>query len=104
MTGRSVRQQDAGLIRRGVDDAYRALDSIQRFWGLWADDVRQEAEVRQGVAAGADLKKDPEFDRALDMPDAIRTTRLALQDVEACLTETEAMGAAAKSAEVEAGP
>jgi hypothetical protein len=102
VTGQSARQQDAGLVRRALYDAGRKLDTIQRFWGRWADDVRQDVAARRAVPPGADLRHDPEYARAVSGYEAIRRARAALLDAEAWLTQTEAAAAAAAAAEPQA--
>jgi hypothetical protein len=89
-------------MRRRITAAHQVLDAIGRAWGNWADSVRQGAETRQGVPAGADLQEDPGYWLALDAGAAISRAKEAILDVEARFTEAEAAAEQAEAAGPEA--
>ena len=78
-----TRHREADAMRQLLADAKQALSQLYTAWGLWADSVRQDAEARQGVPAGADLAADREYWPALDAGSAIEQAKTALSDVEA---------------------
>ena len=84
----STRKRDAEAMRQRLTKATAAVRATREVWGLWADSVRQDAEARHGVAAGADLK-DPEHWLALDCGAALDQARQALLDAEARFNQTE---------------
>jgi hypothetical protein len=64
---RTLRERDAGTLRRSLDEARTAVENLHTAWGVWADDVRQDAERRHGPDAPEQtLWADPEYSLALD--------------------------------------
>lgn len=83
-----TRKSDAANMRHRLTEATAAVQAARSVWGVWADSVRQDAEARHGVAAGADLK-DPEYWLALDCGPALDQARQALLDAEARFNQAE---------------
>jgi hypothetical protein len=98
-----LRQRDAKALQRRLADARQAVEDLSMAWGVWADDVRQEAEHRHGADADAEiLWADPEYSRALDGGEPIRQAKDAVLNAEAWFTRAEAATAAAQTPEPEA--
>jgi hypothetical protein len=72
-------------------------------WGVWADDVRQEAERRHGAdAADEILWADPEYSSALDGGQPIRQAKDAVLNAETWFAGAEAATAGTQTPAAEA--
>ena len=87
MTKRSLRQQDADALRRQLARTGQAIDDLRLAWGVWADDVRQEAEHRHGLdATDQTLWADPEYSAALNVGGPALEAAEAIQRAAALFT------------------
>lgn len=87
----AARARDAAAMRRRLAEARQLLSQLAGAWAAgWADSVRQDAEARHGVAAGATDLDDAEYDLALDVGAAIGRAQMAIDDAEARFNEAEA--------------
>jgi len=90
------RKREAEAMRKRLNAAIAAVDTLDLGWGIWADTVRQDAEVRHGVAypvpleeADAVLFDDPEYGTALDCGKALDQAKRALHDALASFSRIE---------------
>jgi hypothetical protein len=84
----ALRGHEAKAMRKRLDAAIAAVDALELAWGIWADSVRQDVEVRHGVAypvpieeADAVVLNDREYGTALDCGTALDRVKQALRDV-----------------------
>jgi hypothetical protein len=102
---RTLRERDAGTLRRSLDEARTAVENLHTAWGVWADDVRQDAERRHGPDASEQtLWADPEYSLALDGGLPTYAAKEAVQQAAAWFARAEAGPPQAGAAEPEAGP
>jgi hypothetical protein len=88
---RTLREQDADTLRRSLAEARTAAANLHTAWGVWADDVRQDAERRHGPdAADETLWADPEYSLALDGGLPTHAAKEAVQQATAWFTQFEA--------------
>jgi hypothetical protein len=100
----ATRPADAGRVRGALASTRLALEELGMALGTWCDSVAQDAEARQGAAAGAaDPANDAEFRLALDALGALDPVSPALAGVEARFGEAEAGITADAEAEPELG-
>jgi hypothetical protein len=100
----ATRPGDADRVRRALASTRVALDELRIALGTWCDNVAQDAEARQGAAAGAaDPARDPEFRLALTALGALDPASPALAGVEARFTKAETGITADAEAEPELG-
>lgn len=87
---RSLRQQDADALRRQLAETRQAVENLHLVWGVWADDVRQDAERRHGPdAAEETLWTDPDYSLALDGRQPITEAAEAIQRAGAWFAKAE---------------
>jgi hypothetical protein len=102
---RTLRERDAGTLRRSLDEARTAVENLHTAWGVWADDVRQDAERRHGPdAADETLWADPEYSLALDGGLPASAAKEAVQQASAWFARAESGPRQAEAAGPEAGP
>ena len=92
-----LRQNDAAALQRRLAEARQAVEGLSLAWGVWADDVRQQAEYRHGAdAADETLWADPDYSRALDGGQPISQAKEAILNAEAWFARAEAHEAEAE--------
>ena len=100
---RTLRERDAETVRRSLAYAWQAVETLHTAWGLWADDVRQDAERRHGPdATNETLWADPEYSLALDGGQPISQAKEAVQQASAWFARAEADTPQAEAATPEA--
>jgi hypothetical protein len=105
MTKRSIREHDADALRRSLDEARTAVENLHTAWGVWADDVRQDAERRHGPDAPEEtLWADPDYSLALDGGTPAYAAKEAVQQASAWFAQAEAGPPRAEAEGPEAGP
>jgi hypothetical protein len=85
----TLRSTDAARMRERFAAAHQALAQLSATWSMWADSVRQDAEHRQGAAAGAGLAEDAELWFAMDVRTALMRAKTAVLDAEARFSSAE---------------
>ena len=93
---RTLRMREARDVRKRLDAVIAAVHALNMPWGIWADIVRQDVEVRHGVAypapieeADAVILSDPEYGAALDCGTALDRAKQALQQALASFIQAE---------------
>ena len=95
-----LRQRDAIALGRRLAEAQRAIEDLNLAWGVWADDVRQDAERRLGTDADETLWADQDYSRALDGGGPIRQAAEAVRGAGTWFSKIEAAELAEPEAEL----
>jgi hypothetical protein len=101
---RPLRERDADTLRRSLAEARAAVENLHTAWGVWADDVRQDAERRHGPdAADETLWADPDYSLALEGWVPASAAKDAVQQATAWFAQVDAGSPQSGTEEPEAG-